>query len=345
MNRLRQLGQSMTEYIVVLGVTGAALLAATGDVTRLFDNVHSSYSTQSSEMNKVQRYNSTKVRFNENDSEEGDYDDGETPDPDDTELPDVDAQIPSIEWVYDQSGDLLGKMEGDSLVNEKGEIIAWCQRSNTGDCVFVDGEGNIIYGGASSNRQWVDENGNELPLMAMTSGGRVYGFAYLYKNKFYSANDRKLIDPQPTGFTTAPMRRVVALDDNGVPQTSSYELNGRIYSFKSTLAPPTNLGNEVTSESHELVTVKFISPPTAKWSNHSPCLVMPAGWNNSINNNSVLNSADHQSLIDKFNDPSIRLGSDGVGGFINGVGSADCGGSSSVTYTYDPALSYWTLTK
>jgi hypothetical protein len=344
MNRLRQLGQSMTEYMVVLGVTGAALLAATGDVTRLFDNVHTSYRTQSSEMNKVQRYNNTKVRFNENEPEENDYDDGDTPTPPDTELPDADAQIPSIEWVYDQNGNLLGKMDGDMLVNEQGEIIAWCRRSETGDCVFVDAQGNIIYGGASSNRQWVDENGNELPLMALTSGGKIYGFAYLYKNKFYSANDRKLIDPQPTGFTTAPMRRVVALDDNGVPQTSSYELNGRIYSLEHTLKKP-NFTNEVISENQELVTVVFVNPPNANWANHSPCLVMPGGWNNTIANGSVLNSLQHQSLIDKFNTPSIRLGNDGIGGFINGADSGDCGGSSSVTYTYDPVLSYWTLTK
>jgi hypothetical protein len=344
MSRLRQLGQSMTEYMVVLGVTGVALLAATTDVTQLFDNVHNNYRTQSSEMNKVQRYNNTKVRFNENDSEEGDYDDGETPDPDDTELPDVDAQIPSIEWVYDQSGNLLGKMDGDTLVDDNGNIIAWCERSNTGDCVFVDGQGNIIYGGASSNRQWVDENGKELPLMAMTSGGKVYGFAYLYKNKFYSANDRKLIDPQPTGFTTAPMRRVVELDANKVPQTSSYELNGRLYSLGHTLKKP-DFTNEVSSENRELVTVVFVNPPNSNWANHSPCLVMPGGWNNSIANGSVLTPAQHQSLINKFNDPSIRLGSDGVGGFINGASSSNCGGSSSVTYTYDPVLSYWTLTK
>ena len=72
MSRLRQLGQSMTEYMVVLGVTGAALLAATGDVTTLFDNVKRSYSTQSSEMNKVQHYDGYKVRFNENDAEDED---------------------------------------------------------------------------------------------------------------------------------------------------------------------------------------------------------------------------------------------------------------------------------
>ena len=58
-----QRGQSMTEYLVVLGVTGAALLLAGNDVERLFDNVRSSYKSYSSEMNKVQLYNNEAVRF------------------------------------------------------------------------------------------------------------------------------------------------------------------------------------------------------------------------------------------------------------------------------------------
>src|SRR5690606_34922335 len=98
MNRFRQLGQSMTEYMVVLGVTGAALLAATTDVSNLFDNVQRGYRTQSSEMNKVQQYDRYKVSFNANEPGDGDYDDGDTPPADDTELPDVDEQLPSIEW-------------------------------------------------------------------------------------------------------------------------------------------------------------------------------------------------------------------------------------------------------
>lgn len=339
MSRLRQLGQSMTEYMVVLGVTGAALLAATGDVTTLFDNVKRSYSTQSSEMNKVQHYDGYKVRFNENDAEDEDYDDGDTPPPDDTGVPKGDEQLPSIEWVYDANGELLGQMKGDVLEDEQGNILAWCKRTETGDCVFVDENGNIIYGGASSSRQWVDEQGNELPLMALTSGGKVYGFAYLYKNKFYSASDRKLLDPQPTGFTAAPMRRVVELDGKGAPQTAGYELGGALYSIKSTLQAASGFTNVVGSESKELVTVKFASAPTPEWEGHRPCLVMPGGWNTSVVNGVLVDP----SLINKFNDPSIRFGSDGVAGFVNAATSSNCGGASSVTY--DAGTGLWTLMK
>jgi hypothetical protein len=280
MNRIRQMGQSMTEYLVVLGVTGAALLASTTDVTNLFDNVQRGYRTQSSEMNKVQLYNNTKVRFNETESEEEDYDDGDTPTPDDTELPDVDAQLPSIEWVYDEDGNQLGRMEGDMLVDEAGNVLAWCRRTESGDCVFVDEKGDIIYGGASSTRQWVDENGNELPLMALTSGGAVHGFAYLYKNKYYSADKRELLDPQPTGYTPRPMRRVVELDAKGVPQTAAYELGGSLYSLESTLSSP--VGTAVDRADIELVTVVFDSAPNDDWKGYSPCLLMPAGWNSGV---------------------------------------------------------------
>lgn len=343
MSRARQLGQSMTEYLVVLGVTGAALLAATTDVTTLFDNVKRGYSTQSSEMNKVQQYDRYKVSFNANADEDEDFDDGDTPPADDTELPDADAQLPTIEMIYDANGKLLGQMNGDMLVDAAGNILAWCQRTETGDCVFVDENGNIIYGGASGTRLWVDEDGKELPLMALTSGGKIYGFAYLYKNKYYSASTRELLSPQPTGMTAKPMRRVVELDSKGVPQTAGYELGGKLYSLKSTLSTSKTFTEPVDSEGTELVTVKFTNLPNSDWEGYSPCLVMPGGWSDSnglTNANGELVSA---VFLKKFNDPSIRL--DGVSGFVNGASASDCGGSSTVTYTYDPVLSTWTLTK
>lgn len=342
MNHIRQLGQSMTEYMVVLGVTGAALLAATTDVTNLFDNVQRGYRTQSSEMNKVQQYDRYKVSFNANEPGDGGYDDGDTPPADDTELPDVDEQLPSIEWVYDENGKLLGQMNGDTLLDAAGNIIAWCQRTETGDCVFVDENGNIIYGGASSTRQWVDENGNELPLMAMTSGGKVYGFAYLYKNKYYSAGDRKLLDPQPTGMSAKPMRRVVDLDSKGVPQTAGYELNGQLYSVKSTLSIVPSFKDEVGAEKEELVNVVFPSAPNSNWDGYAPCLVMPRGWNALIDNGTPVGGA----WRNKFNDPSQRLsigGFQGAGGFVQGATASDCKGSSTVTY--DPGTQTWTLSK
>lgn len=342
MNRVRQLGQSMTEYMVVLGVTGAALLAATSDVTGIFDNIQRGYRTQSSEMNKVQHYDNYKVRFNANEGEGEDFDDGDTPPPDDTPLPSVDAQLPSIEFVYDKNGKPLGQMNGDTLVDAAGNILAWCQRTETGDCVFVDENGNIVYGGASSNRVWVDENGKELPMMALTLGGKVYGFAYLYKNKYYSASDRKLLDPQPTGMNAKPMRRVVDLDSKGVPQTAGYELGGKLYSVKSTLELLPTFKNEISPEKEELVNVVFTQAPTSKWEGYSPCLVMPLGWSDFVGNGVIPGGM----WENKFNDPSQRLsiaGIKGAGGFVNGATASDCNGNTTVTH--DPATGKWTLQK
>ncbi|WP_312933103.1 hypothetical protein [Stutzerimonas nitrititolerans] len=339
--KVRQFGQSMTEYLVVLGVTGGVLLATTTDVTTLFDNVDRSYRTQSSEMNKVQLYNSQKVRFNENGGQDEDFDDGDTPPPDDTALPD--PTLPHIEMVYDAQGNLLGTLEDGYLVDERGERVALCKRSANGECVFVDEDGNIIFPGATTNPKWVDDDGNELPLMALTSGGKVYGFAYLYRNKLYSAADRKLLDPQPGGFTARPMRRVMELNASGVPQLTGYELDGRLYSLKATTQLKPTFDKALAPEKEELVNVRFTTPPTTKWQGYKPCLVMPKDWKANLTDNAPLPGF----WKDKFDDPSLRLGVGsgelrGAGGFIDAA-AADCGGASTVTH--DPVSGQWMLTK
>lgn len=340
MNIARQLGQSMTEYIVVLGVTGLSLLAATTEVGELFDNVHRSYATQSNEMNQVQLYKNQKVRFNENPPGDGDFDDGDTLPPHDGDLPDADEQLPSIEWVYDSDGTQLGQMSGDTLLDDEGNIIAWCERTVTGDCVFQDADGNIIFIGATSSRQWVDENGNELPLLALTSSGRVYGFAYEYKGQLYSSRDRKLLKPQPTGFSTEPMRRIQSFDSQGVPQTEGYELGGTLYSYQSTLAELDTSRPVPWETNKELVTI--LNPPASpQWQGYAPCLVMPSGWLPSpIGPDDLPDNQLSGVWESKFNDPSIRIGNDSIGGFIDS-NAADCQGRSSVTYNSDTGV--WTL--
>lgn len=335
MNIVRQLGQSMTEYMVVLGVTGISLLAATTDVSELFDNVHKSYSTQSNEMSKVQLYNNQKVRFNENPPGGGEFDDGDTPPPHEGDPPA--DQLPSIEWVYDSDGSLLGQMSSNTLKDDDGNIIAWCERTVTGDCVFTDSEGKPIFIGATNDRQWVDEHGNELPIIALTSGGEVYGFAYQYKDKLYSAYDRKQLNPQPTGFDIEPLRRVQSYDAQGVPHTEGYELGGAFYSHKATLNPdPPDSSTPVATENKELVEVVFTHPPTAMWEGYTRCLVMPGGWTSS----NIINTPLEGAWEAKFNDPSLRMGSESVGGFID---TSECRGASTVTH--DPATGSWTQTR
>lgn len=340
MSRDRQRGQSMTEYLVVLGVTGAALLASTTDVSRVFDTVRNGYENQSREMNKVQIYNNPRVRFNESEPDVEGPGDGDTPPPFNDPMPDADSQLPSVELVYDHSGKLLGKMKGDTLVDEAGNILAYCRRTESGDCVFVDGDGNIIFPGAGSQRHWVDEDGNELPMLALMSGGNVVGFAYQYKGKYYSSADRKLLDPQPTGLSHQPMRTVTDIMD-GKPQVTGYELGGKLFSVKQTLQTKPTFDTVQNPAKEELVNVVFGTAPTAKWAGYKPCLVMPANWNNTLTSGAPLTGA----WEDKFNDPSQRLSLGpvtGAGGFINAT-AGDCGGASTVTY--DPATSAWILSK
>lgn len=340
MSRASQRGQSMTEYLVVLGVTGAALLATTSDVGRIFDNVRNGYENQSREMNKVQAYNNPKVRFNENESTPEGPGDGDTPPPFDDIPADPASQLPSIELVYDQHGKALGRMKGDTLVDEAGNILAFCQRTESGDCVFVDGDGKVIYPGASSQRRWVDDNGNELPMLALMSGGNVVGFAYQYKGKYYSSANRQLLDPQPTGVSHRPMRTVNDIID-GKPQVTAYELGGKLYSIKQTLEIKPTFTQAQAPQKEELVNVVFTTPPTAKWNGYKPCLVMPADWNALLTNGAPLTSVWES----KFNDPSQRLSLGpvkGAGGFVD-ASASDCGGASTVTY--DPATAKWTLSK
>lgn len=340
MNRFRQCGQSMTEYLVVLGVTGAALVATTSDVNRLYSNVRDGYENQSREMNKVQVYNNPKVQFNENESEPEGEGDGEKPPTYDEELPDADSQLPSIELVYDQYNKPIGRMKGDTLIDENGDFLAFCQRTPAGDCVFVDADGNILYPGATSQRRWVDENGNELPMMAMTLGGNVVGFAYLYKGKYYSSADRKLLDPQPTGLSAKPMRTTSDILDGKV-QVTGYELNGRLYSIKQTLEGKPTFDQTQDPQKEELVNVVFNVAPTSNWDGYKPCLVMPAGWNTIYATGDLLSGAWES----KFNDPSQRLSLGpikGAGGFVD-ASASDCGGLS--TATYDPVTSKWMLSK
>lgn len=337
----RQLGQSMTEYLVVLGVTGAALLATTTDVTRIFDNVDRSYSTQATEMNKVQLYKSHKVRFNTNDPVSN-PDGGGTQPPPAAGEPLPAPAIPTIELVYDDQGNLLGKMKDGYLVNESGQPLAFCKRAISGECVFIDADGNIVFPGAGTDTRLVDDQGNDLPLMALVSGDRVYGFVYVYRDQFYSAADRTLLPQQPpAGFTAKPMRQVLELDENGVPHATGYELDGQLYSMSATVRPPAFNQPLEADRNAELVNVVFNGDPPGTWQGYKPCLVLPGDWRSGVVDFEGLPTNELTGMWQaKFNDPSLRLTSGGVGGFIN-ASAGECGGASTVTR--DPTTGTWSL--
>lgn len=318
----RQYGQSMTEYLVVLGVTGAALLAATTDVNQLYQNVRGSYANQSSEMNRVQRYDNQAFRYNDKQPPGEDDQDDDPGAPVDGEIPEREYP-PFIEDVYDADGNHIGIVKDGYLIDSRGEQVAICQRDNTGGCVFLDENGNVInlYNGASLVTRWVDDQGNELMLQALSNGNQVMGFAYLYNNKYYDAASLKLLDPQPTGLSASSTRKVQAYDNNGKAFLSGYEANGLIYSLSDVLSANGRTYTQAMTIAGELVTVDFNGQqPSAAWQKYKPCLVRPHNWSNGIANGDVVPG----SFTGEFNSPTQ------INNFI-ATDTASCNGRSRVT--------------
>ncbi|RRV26250.1 hypothetical protein EGJ23_12985 [Pseudomonas sp. o96-267] len=323
----------MTEYLVVLGVTGAALLAATTDVSQLYENVRGSYANQSSEMNKVQRYDNQAFRYSEV-VRPGEGDEEEEPGPPiEPEIPEQEYP-PFVEDVYDADGNHIGIVKDGYLIDSRGEQVAICQRDNTGGCVFLDENGNVIdqLNGASLVTRWVDDQGNELVLQALSNGNQVMGFAYLYNNKYYDAASLKLIDPQPTGLSASATRKVQTYDSNGKAFLSGYEVNGLIYGLDEVLTPASRDYSRAMTIVGELVSVDFNGQqPDAAWQKYKPCLVRPHGWSNGIANNSVV-TGPHAAA---FTAPPAGTN------YIN-TESASCNGRTQVTLH---ANGNWILTR
>jgi hypothetical protein len=279
----KQLGQSMTEYLVVLGVTGVGLLAATSDVSTLFSNVQQSYQTQSSEMNKVQIYSNPKLQQVETEREEGDGDDGEEVPNTPPKNPDADYP-PVLESVYDEFGNFIGYIKEGVLVDNKGKELATCVRDYSGQCKFVNADGDTIYDGAITDPQWVDDDGKPLPLLALSKGGAVVGFAYLYNDKYHDASTRKRLSPQPTNLSAVQTRRISSYGEDGKPFFSGYEANGLIYSEGTVLSGNTQDFSTAKKIEGELVSVEFAdsSRPSNEPKKYKPCVVAKHNWSTSI---------------------------------------------------------------
>ncbi|KRW61326.1 hypothetical protein [Pseudomonas sp. TTU2014-080ASC] len=318
----KQLGQSMTEYLVVLGVTGAALLAATTDVTELFGNVQDSYRIQSSEMNKVQIYGSPKFQTGTPTRDEGDGDDG-----DDTPEVPVNNPVadypPVITTVFDSTGQAVGTLDrNDKLVDENGKEIAWCRRKtegpDVGQCEFVDLETNEVIPGYTTGSEWADDQGNPLQLHALSRNGAVVGFAYFYNDNYYDAVSRKRLDPQPTNLTGVATRPVISLDENGKPFISGREASGYIYS-EGSVQESTQDFSQTKKIEGELVTLEYENPqlPISEPNKYKPCVVTKNNWSTGTTSG-MLNTFGFGDQL--FLNPSSYVDSS----------SADCNGGKTV---------------
>lgn len=320
MTRFKQAGQSMTEYLVVLGVTGMALIAAADDVTHIFDSVSKNYSTQSQEMNKVQVYDSPLSAFSPPPStepgvpEEGNDEDSSLPPP----LPTPDVPVlPSLERVYDSSGKYLGQIKNDQLVGDDGVVIATCRRNLDGTCKFVTADGKPIFPDSTTDVEYVDDDGKALPVVAyMNRTGQVAGFAYSYNGKLYSTQSGLT---EVTDYArSVKAHKVMRLDENGVPHSTYYSVKNELY----------NITHTAGDKSQIVELVEVVNPPTTtQWSNVKPYLVMDKNWSQSLLEGAVLTGKDVVFL----NSPQI---------FLND-GLPDGAAVSKVVY--DVTSNTWTL--
>lgn len=285
----KQRGQSMTEYLVVLGVTGAGLLAATTDVTALLDNVQNNYRTQSSEMSKVQIYSNPKLQINPITRDDGDGDDGDEPSPPSGDIPEAEYP-PTLLSVMDADGNYLGTLDqNDMLVDAQGNEIAWCKRQVNGQCTFIK-DGKEVFPGAVTNSDWVDDDGKPLPLIALSRNGAVVGFVYLYNDKYYDVSTRKRLNPQPTNLSATQTRRVSSYDGDGKLFSAGYEADGLIYSDGTVLSGNTLDFSTAKKIEGELVSVQFADPtlPSNEPRKYKPCVVALNNWSTGISNGTTV---------------------------------------------------------
>ena len=273
-----QRGQSMTEYLVVLGVTGAALMLAGNDVERLFDNVRGSYKNYSSEMNKVQLYNNETVRILEP-SPEPPFDDGKpVPPPPEPELPVGDA-LAALYDVYDANGISLGRLVNNELIDASGNVIATYVLDALGHISLVDANGQVLYPGFSISQVFVDSNGKPLVLQALANAnGEVLGFAYLDRDKYYNAFTGKALVKQPEGLTPIATRDVLTYDADGKTFVAAYEAAGLVYARGDALASSSGTFTSASKIIGELVSLYVTSTTEAAWSKHSLCIVRSHNW-------------------------------------------------------------------
>jgi hypothetical protein len=313
---LKQLGQSMTEYLVVLGVTGAGLLAASGDVNRLFNNVRNNYASQSSEMNKVQLYANPQLQAHPPRPPEHE----EPPAPPQPNPPGAGPAVeypPALREVYDAQGNYLGYLnQEDMLVDANNQEVARCEANYSGQCVFRNEQGQIILNGASTDTTWVDDDGKPLPLVALSRNGAVVGFAYLYRNQYHDLKSRKLLSPQPSNLSASVTRRVISYDASGKTFFSGYEAGALIYSESTVLSGDSQSFSAAKAISGELVSVSYadLNLALAEPKRYPPCVVVKHDW--SLNLTAAALSSTGDSL---FTNPSSYI--DSSAGACNGLHS------------------------
>ncbi|PYC25952.1 hypothetical protein DMO17_09810 [Aquipseudomonas alcaligenes] len=284
-----QAGQSMAEYLVALGIGGSIIAALTltpctvagsakGCVPTLIDALHNNYEGYSAAIGDVQDYGEVDVAAPPEDEGEVEDDDsipGDGGNDDPTETPA--ESLNKVNYVYDDQGNVIGTVSGSTIYDLDGNVIGeYTYNEETGEQVaVVDGE-EIT--GVSVGSIFVDEDGNEVPLVAIVVNNQVVGFAYENDGKYFDPLKGELTDDVPDGAQAATTRPVMVRDGSGQASLFGYEVDGYIYSLsKVQVSGETYAAAKVPDG--ELVQMVLTQASTLiSWSGYSRCIVRAVNW-------------------------------------------------------------------
>lgn len=285
-----QRGQSMAEYLVVLGVSGSIIAGLTllpcteagsakGCIPTLLDALHNNYEGYSAALSDVQDYGDVKVAAppaDEVDTGGGDNDGipgGGTGGGDTSQA----ESLGKVNQLYDANGNLLGTVQGTQIYDLDGKLI--------GDYNFdpVTGQQTAVIDGkpvtgVSVVGVIIGKNGDALEIKAFVVNGKVVGFGYVDDGKYYDALQGSRIQNVPTGVSAVDTRPVKIRDSQGKVSDFGYEVGGYIYSLaKVQVAGDTYTTTKVADA--ELVEMRLTETATiANWNGYSRCVARSLNW-------------------------------------------------------------------
>lgn len=287
-----QRGQSMTEYLVALGIGGSIIAALTlapcepagttrGCVPALIDALHNNYEGYSAAIGAVQDYEDIAVAdppsgdgstSEDNDSATGGGQDADTP----TQA----EALNKVNYVYDANGNVVGTVVGDVIYDADGNAIGtYTYNEETGEQVAtINGE---VISGVSTASVFVDDEGNEVALKAFVVNGHVVGFGYEVNGQYYEPLQGELTEAVPDDAVVADTRPVRVYDSSGNSSVFGYEVGGYIYSLAQVQVAGETY-RSVKSPDGELVQMTLTQSDTlSDWSGYSTCIVRSYDWVNS----------------------------------------------------------------
>jgi hypothetical protein len=285
----RQQGQSMAEYLVVLGVSGSLIAALTllpcdeansskGCIPTILDALHNNYQSYSASLSGVQDYGAVALAEPPSSTPPADDDDSDDADQGDQtgDTPDSATETLQVQEILDSSGNVIGTLQDGRVIDANGnDIGAYVFDASTGvQTVVIDGQTVVV----SLNTLIIGSDGKTAVLKAFVNAqGQVVGFGYFESGGYYDSTSASKVSV-PSGTQAVAIRPVKTRDDQGNDQDYGYEAGGYFYSLKSVLTPQGAYTSPLVADG-ELVEMRLSEPATADaWSDYATCVVREPGW-------------------------------------------------------------------